>query len=620
MTPTSPPVTLQAHQLQRILDTSPDWEYWVDANCQFVYVSPACETITGYPAADFVADATLLGRLVHTDDRAAFDQHHHEARQDAQPTWRELEIRIHHRDGRVVWLEHRCRAVFDDQGQLQGWRLCNRDITRYKQWEGDLREREAMYHAMFDTNNAVKLLIDPLDGRIVDANEAALKFYGYPRDHMLGMTISQINTLTPDQLREEMQRALQRDKIDFQFGHRLASGEVRQVEVHSGPLTWQGRRLLFSIIHDVTDRVRAQEELRQAYQHMSLLVAELKKHDNELTLINRLNDLLQMCQTRQEAHDVVQLMGAELFAGHSGGLAIGADHMLNVVAQWGDANISEDWFTPEECWALRRGQPHLVSSAQPGMVCAHWQPAALGGRACVPLVVHNELLGVLFVGFVNAADLPANEKLLLTAAETIKLSLANLRLRETLHEQATHDALTGLFNRRYLEDTFPRELHRIRRRHASLCVAMLDIDHFKNLNDTYGHEAGDMVLHTLGQLLAAFIRRSDLACRVGGEEFVIILPDITLDLAQQRLLAMCQQVRTTALRYKDQAIPPITLSVGVVAWPTHGDSMEELLGAADEALYQAKQAGRNRVKVWGAADSQVVGAPPGHLAGASHPF
>jgi len=191
---------------------------------------------------------------------------------------------------------------------------------------------------------------------------------------------------------------------------------------------------------------------------------------------------------------------------------------------------------------------------------------------------------------------PARQtSLAVTVGEDIKLSLFNVRLREKLREQATRDPLTGLYNRRYLEESLERELHRTTREGVPLCVAMLDLDYLKQFNDTFGHEAGDRVLRELGRLLRDKLRKSDISCRFGGEEFVLVLPGSTLADARQRVEEMRLLVKGLQVRHDDQILGRLTVSAGVAGSPEHGSTAAELLHVADAALYSAKQAGRDRV-------------------------
>jgi diguanylate cyclase (GGDEF)-like protein len=180
-----------------------------------------------------------------------------------------------------------------------------------------------------------------------------------------------------------------------------------------------------------------------------------------------------------------------------------------------------------------------------------------------------------------------------TVSEGVKISLSNLKLRELMHRQANHDPLTGLFNRRYLDDTLPRELNHTRRKNDPISVAMLDIDHFKKFNDTFGHEAGDLILREIGYVFKESLRKSDIACRYGGEEFVIVLFDSTQKESKKRFEKIREQISTLQIRYREQLLGRMTVSIGIVEATDNTLTAEELVAAADKALYAAKRAGRD---------------------------
>ncbi len=159
------------------------------------------------------------------------------------------------------------------------------------------------------------------------------------------------------------------------------------------------------------------------------------------------------------------------------------------------------------------------------------------------------------------------------------------------------DPLTGLYNRRYMEETLEREIRRAERRYTSLGVIMLDVDHFKRFNDTFGHAAGDTLLQELSSFLMGHIRGEDIACRYGGEEIALILPDASLDGARGRADDLRERIKALAIAHNGQALGSVTVSMGVAVYPDHGHSGEELLRAADAALYEAKAQGRDRVVV-----------------------
>jgi len=172
--------------------------------------------------------------------------------------------------------------------------------------------------------------------------------------------------------------------------------------------------------------------------------------------------------------------------------------------------------------------------------------------------------------------------------------------REALREQAIRDPLTGLFNRRYLEEALERELRRAEHGNLPLSLLMLDLDHFKDFNDMHGHAAGDAVLKKLGMLLHQHTRREDVACRLGGEEFVLILPGAPSDVAARRSEEIRQAIRHATVESEGRRLESASISVGVACFPEHGTTGETLLAAADQALYRAKREGRDRVIIYDA--------------------
>jgi diguanylate cyclase (GGDEF)-like protein len=191
----------------------------------------------------------------------------------------------------------------------------------------------------------------------------------------------------------------------------------------------------------------------------------------------------------------------------------------------------------------------------------------------------------------------SHQQLAISVASHIALSLASLQLREALREQSIRDPLTRLFNRRFLEETMERELQIAARKKQAVAVLFLDLDHFKRFNDTFGHDAGDMVLQSLADLFRTFFRATDICCRYGGEEFAIILPESSAQDAAMRANALRSEVKSLRLQYKKQPLGQLSLSVGVAAFPEHASESNELLRTADQCLYESKARGRDVVTV-----------------------
>jgi diguanylate cyclase (GGDEF)-like protein len=214
------------------------------------------------------------------------------------------------------------------------------------------------------------------------------------------------------------------------------------------------------------------------------------------------------------------------------------------------------------------------------------------------MMAQGEAIGLLHLtsGATRTKLSEAKQRMAVTVTEHIGLALANLKLRETLRNQSVRDPLTGLFNRRYMEESLERELSRAARNQRTLGLIMIDIDHFKHFNDTYGHEAGDTLLRELGDFLQIHVREGDIPCRYGGEEFILILPEVTISTAVQRAEQLREEFRRKIVKYDGQSLGTITLSFGVALFPLHATTADSLLRQADKALYRAKGGGRDRVE------------------------
>jgi diguanylate cyclase (GGDEF)-like protein len=305
---------------------------------------------------------------------------------------------------------------------------------------------------------------------------------------------------------------------------------------------------------------------------------------------------------------VIATFGPKLFPSESGALGVlgASKNLVEIVTAWGDSRPVDQVFAPEHCLALRRGRPYGLDGPDSGLVCGHVHAAPPTGYLCVPMMAHGDPLGVLHLqGQSGPSDAQqglqslgeSQRRLAVAVAEHLALALANLRLRETLRSQSIVDSLTGLFNRRYMEETLTLELARATRSRREIGIIMLDIDHFKRFNDAYGHDAGDVLLRELAGLLKHTVRGGDIACRYGGEEFVLILPEASLDLARGRAEALRDEVKRLHVMHGGAVIGPITISAGVAVFPDHGKTAAILLHAADAALYRAKTAGRDQVMI-----------------------
>ncbi len=480
-----------------------------------------------------------------------------------------------------------------------------------------LKASEVRYRRLFETAKDGILILDADTGEIVDANPFLENLLGFAHDEVVGRKLWELGPFGDIAASREAFERLQATEYARYENLPLESKgkEFHEVEFISNLYLVDGKRVIQCNIRDITDRRRAADELQTANAELALLVTELRQRDAAMQQLQRLSALLQTCRTQDEACQVIALMVGELFGDQGGCLAVMKPGLseLEVVARWGRASPVTVCFASHDCWAIRSGQLHEVEDSHTGLLCSHFDDLPQAGYLCIPLTVQGESLGLLCLvsdSVGSAAQRLVRRNLALTLAEAIKLSLYNLRLQAKLLEQANRDPLTGLFNRRYLEDSLDREIHRARRQQSPLALAMLDLDYFKQFNDTYGHEAGDMFLIEVGKILGHALRQSDIACRYGGEEFVLVFPETSLADACRRVEAIREQIRGLVLRQDERLFGTVSVSAGVAAAPDHGATSAALIAAADEALYTAKREGRDRLVCCEAGPVPPSGAMP----------
>jgi len=330
-------------------------------------------------------------------------------------------------------------------------------------------------------------------------------------------------------------------------------------------------------------------------------VETLTKRIREITLFSQMIDFLQASPSEAEVCSVISRTVSQLFPGDSGAIFLlnASPTGLNTRAVWGTPDSVRLNCPTDECLALRRGHEHAANGHE--QQCPYVANDRRM-RACLPLRARNELLGVLHLidGSLDAdtaetARVAEKCALAKNLADHIALGIANFRLRESLRDLSIRDPLTGLYNRRYMEESLAQEQHRITRSDSHLAVIMIDIDHFKQYNDTFGHDGGDAVLRALGAFFRLNVRGGDIACRYGGEEFILILSPSTAEVARQRAEKIREDARRLKLHHANCDLGTITLSIGVAMFPEQACEAETIVKAADVAMYQAKRAGRDRV-------------------------
>lgn len=454
----------------------------------------------------------------------------------------------------------------------------NGNTTKRKQDEDRLRQLSQAVETM-----QLGVTITDLKGKILYTNPAEACMHGYTVQELLGsdlgvfapvslrrpMSIEQINSMKHER------ESLNVRKDGSIFPVRLMSDVIRDSLGH--PMA------IVTTCEDISEYKRTAEKLRQ--------------HTRELAILNHLSDTLQSCEQEEETYRVIVDVCTKLFPTEAGCLCIkkSVTSPMNVAAYWGE-DVQQTFSIPG----------HQTSDSEElSDLCPHQRHAAHAECLSVPIVASHEILGLLSLCLTReAANDPKNSQYEIDAkritlnrvSKHYALALTNLRLRERLRIESIQDPLTGLYNRRYMEESLKREAFRAKRHDSHVGIIMLDVDHFKSFNDLHGHNVGDAVLQELGKFLHARIRGEDIACRYGGEEFLLILPEASVETARQRAEQLREDVSNLNITARGRQFH-IKISLGVAAFPNHHADIMQTVHAADMALYQAKSLGRNQVVV-----------------------
>lgn len=475
------------------------------------------------------------------------------------------------------------------------------DITSRKQAEVALEDSEAKLRALFHVLPVGVSILDR-ERHVVDTNPALGRILKLSPQELAKGAYADWKYIHADGSPVEPRefpsvRAFeeQRPVLDVEMGVVRDAGETVWTSVSAVPVPVSDLGVIV-VTTDITERLKSEEA-------MIRVNAQLTERMREISFLNEMAEQLQTCLMVEEVYQVTAEWAARLFPNQSGAIYVIGNNRkwVETAIVWGIPPPEASLFGQDDCWALWRGHAHISGTNYPTIPCRHVKHAAPAFSICMPLSAQGETLGVFHLRVPH--DVPVSlwnegqQQLARTVSDSTALALANLNLRESLRQQSIRDPLTNLFNRRYMEESLERELHRAERRVKPVGIAMLDADHFKKINDTEGHNVGDAVLRQLGHFLEERTRDGDIACRYGGEEFTLILPEASLEETRLRAEQLRQEFEATPLHYEDRSLAPLTLSFGVAAYPEHGKTAEEVLHAADAALYRAKREGRNRVVV-----------------------
>ncbi len=559
------------------------------------------------------------------------------------------EYRLQRWDGEYRWLQRTDRAIFDEKDRVLEYQSVCTDISERRSAEDALKRQLALTELVTDISTRfINLSPQEIDAEIQQSLKKIGEFAHTERAFLLllspdtriapesiewiGESLSARSSLIQNcspAVTTWLMNALHYKELSISSPDQLPQdayalkallGEVGINSLLALPLTiesiaigilglaspssardWSSEdllllRLIGELFINVLIRKKSTLELQTAQAQLNQRVKELEQRSREINLLSEMSNMLQIANSPDEAYTIIAQSISHLFQQASSALYIknSAPGMMEIKGRSGEVT-SESKMAADDCWGLRRGR--LYRASHSSLFCKHVpEKNNVVATICVPITIQSKTIGVLHLQSQTAGALLEEHQLLATAAaEQIGLALSNLQLREDLRQQAIRDQLTGLYNRYYMEASLELELNRAQRSGSPISLIMLDIDHFKEYNDQFQHQAGDRLLRTLGRLLLRSARNGEIPCRYGGEEFLLILPGTSHAAALQRAQDIRLEVKATRSDAEDQPMPPVTISLGVASWPEHGHTVNDLLKASDAAMYQSKGAGRDQV-------------------------
>jgi diguanylate cyclase (GGDEF)-like protein/PAS domain S-box-containing protein len=616
------------HQNEIILNSLGDGLFELDCSGEVSFINPAALKMLGYQGKDVVGQN--LHKLIH--HKKADDSPYAEADCPILATLRDG--KEHYLGDEVFWTKRgevlpvACMTTpVVENGAVVGMVGTFRDITWRKQAEAELQRSRQFLENVIDSSAEGIGIVDP-HGHITKWNKASEVIYGYTFKELEGKPASD---LYAD--RDEMAKMLIPLRRDGLVKHYEITMKRRDGSTFPASLSIKvmrdeaGKNVgSVAVARDLTELKEKEAKLHAANEQLRGLVEESNERSRQVLLLQEMSEIFLSCQTSGETYSAITHFGPKFFPDYAGVLYLlnSTKDLFEMTAVWGEAPRMEMSFGKDECWSLSRSRAYPVADSGSSMNCRHVAAPLPGAYLCVPMMAQGEVMGILHLHKMTQEikeQMAGIAQFATSVAEVMALALANLKLRETLRNQAIRDGLTGLFNRRYLEETLDRELSRSKRQGSPLAVIMLDLDHFKEYNDTYGHHAGDELLMALGELIQEQNRGEDIACRYGGEEFLLIMPGAPLEAALNRAEELNRSVKN--LHTRNTSLKPITISAGVAIFPDHGGAGMEVIQAADAALYRAKAEGRDRVLVAnGGANAKALAKrfyPPPPSPGARQP-
>ena len=594
--------------LQALMDNIPDTIYFKDTASRFTRINRAQVSVLGVVAPEDAVGKTDLDFFQDSELARGFYEEEQHIIETGESLINHIEFNPTP-DGKPRWFSATKVPIKDLSERVIGIVGISRDITQRMHVEESLREAELKYRTLVEYMPAI-IYVDLAD-------ESRNTLYISPQiQEMLGYAPEDwtakpdfCDTIIHPEDRERMWKETQRAEANGRFScdYRYIAKDGRVVWVHDEaillkneagePSVWQG------VMLDITAQKEAEEALRQSEETIRYQ-NEMLSNLHQITL-----DLLRYRELDPLLHALVELSAKFLDAPFVEIMLLEEDTLVVKATTHNQLRLMNSRVSRSDgllSWAaFDTHEPAVLSDyASWSQRQAVYDEFSVHAVADFPILDDDQCLGVLALG----RDRPEHEftpdqiQYGRLFANLTALVLNSAQLREALREQSIRDLLTGLYNRHYMEEAMQQHLTRVTRQLHPLGIIMLDIDHFKRINDTYGHAGGDALLREMGQLLKKHVRNEDIACRYGGEEFILIMPDASLEATQQRAEYLRLAIKELRVQHAGLALDGISISLGVAIYPEHGRTKEAVLHAADTALYRAKQQGRDQVVVVTRAD------------------
>lgn len=473
-------------------------------------------------------------------------------------------------------------------------------IAKYQEDKRKL-ERSQQIQRLFLDQGPFAVYIKDEQSRMLYYNQELQTKFSVDSQQWLGKTNSEF---LPDP--EEARQVMENDQIVLQTLSPLKLIEEIKIPGNDQPCYWlsfkfpfsdnaTGDRRIGGISIDITESIEAQRSLADLNQQLEEKTLKLEAKKRVLIYLSDMADMLYSCESEDDVYQVVALTCSHLFPNMSGSIYIipNSKNYVEMKSLWGSEQSSKEIFLQSECWAFRRGKFNLLSPPHSGLICSHLIQPVSGAHLCVPLLGQGEIVGILHIYTPEEISLE-DQGITEIIARTLAFALNNISINQRLKYDNYRDRMTQLFNKNYLEIITDQRLAEAERSGQPLSVIFLDIDNFKSYNSRYGHLTADIVLQELAKLLLKSVRFFDVPCRWGGEEFVIVMPNITLETLRKRVEQLRVDIEQMQLREGDRILESITASFGI-AVSEPGITVKDFLNRANQAMLEAKRTGKNRV-------------------------